>query len=351
MNITKQPFGTMPDGTPVDLYTLTNDNGMEVKITNYGGAVVSLVVPDQHGHLDDIVLGFATLAEYLEKSPYFGCITGRYANRIAQGKFTLNGVKYTLAQNDGNNHLHGGSKGFDKMVWAATEVPNGDGVGLQLSYTSPDGEENYPGTLSVGVTYTLTNADELKIDYTAATDQDTVVNLTNHSYFNLAGAGSGDILGHALLLNADRFTPIDNSAIPLGELRSVAGTPFDFRQMTEIGARIEQDDEQLKCGQGYDHNWVLGNTAGALILAARVEEATSGRAMEVYTTEPGIQFYSGNFLDGLTGKEGKIYPYRSGLCLETQHYPDSPNQPDFPSTVLRPGQTYQTTTIYKFSTL
>jgi aldose 1-epimerase len=351
MKISNQPFGKMPDGSAVNLFTLTNDNGVEVKITNYGGVVVSLIVPDQHGHLDDIVLGFDTLAEYLEKSPYFGCITGRYANRIAYGKFTLNGVDYALAQNDGENHLHGGSKGFDKELWTTEEIRSEVGVGLKLNYTSPDGEENYPGTLSVSVVYTLTNDDELKIEYTATTDQDTIVNLTNHSYFNLAGAGEGNILGHELMINAERFTPVDNTAIPTGELRPVAGTPFDFREMTEIGARIEQDDEQLKFGQGYDHNWVLGNAGGALILAARVEEAASGRAMEVYTTELGIQFYSGNFLDGLTGKGGQKYPRRSGLCLETQHYPDSPNQPDFPSTVLKPGETYQTTTIYKFSTL
>jgi aldose 1-epimerase len=350
MNITQQPFGKMPDGTVVSLYTLTNDKGMQVTITNYGGAIVSLVTPDQHGRLNDVVLGLDTLADYLERSPYFGCITGRYANRIAHAKFTLDGVEYKLAQNDGNNHLHGGKKGFDKMVWAAQEIRSDEGVGLNLSYISPDGEENYPGTLAMAVTYTLTNNGEFKIHYQATTDKNTVVNLTNHSYFNLAGAGSGDILGHQLMLNADRFTPIDNTLIPTGELRSVAGTPLDFRQMTVIGDRIEQDDDQLAFGGGYDHNWVL-NTDGSLTLAARVQEPTSGRVMEVYTTEPAIQFYSGNFLNGLTGKAGQVYPKRSGFCLETQHYPDSPNKPDFPSTVLKPGEIYQTTTIYKFSTL
>jgi aldose 1-epimerase len=349
MNISKQPFGNMPDGSAVDLYTLTNDNGLEVKITNYGGTIVSLVAPDQHGHLDDIVLGFDTLEAYLEKSPFFGCITGRFANRIAQAKFTLNGVEYALAQNDGDNHLHGGNQGFDKKLWAAEEIRSDEGVGLKLSYTSPDGEENYPGTLSTIVIYTLTNADELKIDYTATTDKDTIVNLTNHSYFNLAG--SGDVLNHELLLNAEHFTPTDETLIPTGELRKVAGTPLDFREMTVIGARVEEDYDQLKFAGGYDHNWVLNNNDGALVLAARVEESTTGRAMEVYTTEPGIQFYGGNFLPELAGKEGKTYGYRGGLCLETQHYPDSPNKPDFPSTVLKPGQTYQTTTIYKFSTL
>jgi aldose 1-epimerase len=351
MNISKQPFGNMPDGSAVDLYTLTNDNGLEVKITNYGGTIVSLVAPDQHGHLDDIVLGFDTLEAYLEKSPFFGCITGRFANRIAQAKFTLNGVEYALAQNDGDNHLHGGNQGFDKKLWAAEEIRSDEGVGLKLSYTSPDGQENYPGTLSTTVSYTLTNANELKIDYTATTDKDTIVNLTNHSYFNLAGAGSGDVLNHELMLNAEHFTPTDETLIPTGELRSVAGTPLDFREMTVIGARVEEDYDQLKFAGGYDHNWVLNNNDGSLVLAARVEESTTGRAMEVYTTEPGIQFYGGNFLPELAGKDGKTYAYRGGLCLETQHYPDSPNKPDFPSTVLKPGQTYQTTTIYKFSTL
>jgi aldose 1-epimerase len=352
MNVTKQAFGKMPDGTPVDLYTLTNANGLEAKITSYGGAVVSLLAPDQSGKLDDVVLGLETLEEYIEKSPYFGCITGRYANRIAQGKFTLNGVEYTLVQNDGENHLHGGLKGFDKVVWAAQEISSDDGVGLKLTYLSKDGEEGYPGNLSVEVVYTLTNADELKIEYLATTDTETVVNLTNHTYFNLADGGAGDILGHELMLDAGRFTPIDNTLIPTGELRSVEDTPLDFRQLTPIGARIEQDDEQLRFAGGYDHNWVLNSADGSLALAARVQEPTTGRVMEVYTTEPGIQFYSGNFLDGsITGKGGKVYRKRYGFCLETQHFPDSPNQPHFPSTLLKPGEKYQTTTIYKFIVL
>ena len=350
MNVTKKAFGKMADGTPVDLYTLTNDNGLQAKITTYGGAVVSLLVPDRDGKLDDVVLGLETLEEYVKKSPFFGCIAGRYANRIAKGKFTLNGVAYTLAQNDGPNHLHGGVKGFDKAVWAAQAKSSDDGAGLELTYLSRDGEENYPGNLSVTVTYTLTNDDALRIDYMATTDADTVVNLTNHTYFNLADGGAGDILGHELMIDAERFTPTDSTAIPTGELRSVAGTPMDFRQLTAIGARIEQDDEQLRFGHGYDHNWVLNSSAGRLALAAKVREPVTGRVMEVYTTEPGIQFYSGNFLNGtITGKGGAVYHKRSGLCLETQHFPDSPNQPDFPSTVLKPGETYQTTTIYKFT--
>jgi aldose 1-epimerase len=352
MNVTQQVFGKTPDGTPVDLYTLTNAHGLEAKITTYGGAVVSLLVPDQKGQLDDVALGLETLAEYIEKSPYWGCITGRYANRIAGGKFTLNDVEYTLAQNNGENHLHGGLKGFDKVVWAAEEISSDDGVGLKLTYLSKDGEEGYPGNLSVEVVYTLTNADALKIEYLASADKETIVNLTNHTYFNLADGGAGDILGHELMIDADRFTPIDNTLIPTGELRRVEGTPMDFRQLTPIGARIEQDDEQLRFGGGYDHNWVLNSSDGSLTLAARVQEPTTGRVMEVYTTEPGIQFYSGNFLDGsIIGKSGKIYQKRHGLCLETQHFPDSPNKPNFPSTVLKPGQTYQTTTIFKFIVL
>jgi aldose 1-epimerase len=352
MNVTQQAFGKTPDGTPVDLYTLTNAHGLEAKIITYGGAVISLLVPDRNGKLDDVALGLETLEEYIEKSPYFGCITGRYANRIARGKFTLNDVEYTLAQNNGENHLHGGLKGFDKVVWAAEEISSDDGVGLKLTYLSKDGEEGYPGNLSVEVVYTLTNADALKIEYLATTDKETIVNLTNHTYFNLADGGAGDIWGHELMIDADRFTPIDNTLIPTGELRRVEGTPMDFRQLTPIGARIEQDDEQLRFGGGYDHNWVLNSSDGSLTLAARVQEPTTGRVMEVYTTEPGIQFYSGNFLDGsITSRSGKVYQKRSGFCLETQHFPDSPNHPNFPSTVLKPGEKCQTTTIYKFIVL
>lgn len=352
MDIKKEPFGQMTDGTPVDLYTLTNANGLQVAITTYGGAVVSLLVPDREGMLGDIALGFETLEGYVQHVFYIGCIAGRYANRIAQGKFTLNGVAYTLTQNEGENHLHGGVKGFDKVVWNAEEKSDDDGVGLALTYLSKDGEEGYPGNLSVKVTYTLANNDELRIDYTAITDKDTIVNLTNHTYFNLADGGAGDILGHELMIDADRFTPVDSTAIPIGELRSVTSTPMDFLQMTAIGARIDQDDEQLRLGRGYDHNWVLNSPSGALALAARVHEPTTGRVMEVYTTEPGIQFYSGNFFNGTSiGKGGKVYHKRHGLCLETQHFPDSPNHPDFPSTVLKPGETYQTTTVYRFSIL
>jgi len=361
MSITKQTFGNKADWVPVDLYTLTNVHGAEIKITNYGGIMVSLMVPDRQGKLGDVVLGFDTLQEYIANNPYFGAIIGRYGNRIAKGKFTLNGVKYTLAQNDGENHLHGGIKGYDKVVWSAKELPDGntpplkgvgeDDPGLELTYVSPDGEEGYPGNLSITVTYTLTQDNALKIDYSATADRDTVVNLTNHSYFNLAGAGVGDILEHDLMLNADRFTPVDDTLIPTGELRGVKGTPMDFTRPTAIGARINQDYDQLQFGPGgYDHNWVLNESDESPALAARTYEPTTGRVMEVYTTEPAIQFYTGNFLDGgITGKGGKVYNQRYGFCLETQHFPDSPNKPDFPSTVVKPGETYTTTTIYKFS--
>ena len=350
MNIVKQDFGKTAEETAVLLYTLTNDNGVEVKITNYGGIVVSLLVPDRNGKLDDVVLGYKTLKEYIKNSPYFGAIIGRYSNRIGKARFTLNSVECILAQNNGENHLHGGIKGFDKVVWDAEEVRGDDSVGLKLTYLSKDGEERYPGNLSVTVIYILTNNNELKINYSATTDKDTVVNLTNHSYFNLTGTGEWTILGHELMLNADRFTPVDDGLIPTGELRSVKGTPMDFTRPTAIGARIEQDDEQLNLGPGYDHNWVLNNQNGSLALAARVYEPVYGRIMEVYTTQPGMQFYSGNFLDGtITGKNGKAYVKRFAFCLETQHFPDSPNKPDFPSTVLKPGEKYTQSTIYKFS--
>ncbi len=350
MEIEKHAFGKTADGTPVELYTLTNANGLEAKITNYGGIVVSLLVPDRDGKPGDVVLGYETLEEYIENNPYFGTLVGRYGNRIARGKFTLEGIEYTLAQNDGENHLHGGLKGFDKVVWKADAVRSKNSVGLKLTYLSKDGEEGYPGNLSVTVVYTLSNDNELKIEYTAVTDKVTIVNLTHHGYFNLAGAGLGDILGHELMIKADRFTPVDKGLIPTGELRSVKGTPMDFTRAVAIGARIDQAAEQLVLGGGYDHNWVLNNGDGSLTLAARVYEPTTGRVMEVYTTEPGIQFYSGNFLDGsITGKGGKVYEYRYGFCLETQHFPDSPNKPSFPSTVLKPGETYTTTTIYTFS--
>ncbi len=349
MKIEKQAFGQLEDGTIVDLYTLINSNGMRVEITNYGGIITSLWVPDKNGKLGDVVLGYNTLDGYLKASPYFGCIVGRYGNRIAKGKFTLNDQTYQLATNNGPNHLHGGWKGFDKVVWQATPRESQDAVGLELSYLSPDGEEGYPGNLSVKVTYTLTNDNALHIDYEATTDQPTICNLTHHSYFNLKDAGASPILDHMLMLDADYFTPVDETLIPTGEFRPVAGTPFDFRQPTAIGARIHSEDQQIKFGLGYDHNFILNGNAGELRRVGKLSEPTTGRIMEIWTTEPGIQFYSGNFLDGsMIGKNGSVYHHRHGLCLETQHFPDSPNHPNFPSTVLNPGEKYQTTTIYKF---
>ena len=328
--------------------------GVEAAITTYGGAVVSLKVPDRNGKLGDVVLGFDSVDGYVEGKSYFGAIIGRYGNRIGHAQFTLDGKTYTLAKNNVENSLHGGTKGFNKMVWKAKEIPAKDGQALELTYLSKDGEEGFPGNLKVRVVYTLTDSNELKIEYSATTDKKTVVNLTNHSYFNLAGVGPGmgDILGHMLMIEADKFTPVDSGLIPTGELRDVAGTPFDFRQPTAIGARINSDEEQIKLGGGYDHNFVLRRKPGDPIsLAARVEEPKTGRVMEVWTTEPGVQFYTGNFLDGSAhGKGGVAYTKRSAFCLETQHFPDSPNQPKFPSVVLNPGERYHTTTIYKFST-
>jgi aldose 1-epimerase len=352
VKMAKESFGKTADGQEVQLFTLSNKNGMEARIMDYGGIVVSLKVPDRTGKLDDVVLGLNTLDDYLKGHPYFGALVGRYGNRIAKGRFTLNGVEYKLAVNNGENHLHGGIKGFDKVVWNAKFVKTVKGeVSLVLTYLSKDGEEGYPGNLNVRVVYTLSNNNELMIDYTATTDKDTVVNLTHHSYFNLAGEGNGDILNHQLTINASRFTPIDAGSIPTGELKNVAGTPFDFTKPTAIGARINQPDQQLGFGKGYDHNFVLNGRAGTLRTAAMVFEPTTGRVMEVLTTEPGVQFYTGNFLDGtLTGKSGKVYQQRFGFCLETQHYPDSPNQPKFPTTTLRKGQTLHSTTIYRFST-
>lgn len=349
--ITKEPFGQTADGEKVDLYTLTNANGVEAKITNYGGTVVSLKVPDKNGKFDEVVLGLNSIAEYQKGTAYFGAIIGRYGNRIGKGRFTLNGVEYKLAVNNGENHLHGGIKGFDKVVWTAKEIRTKNGPALSLTYLSKDGEEGYPGNLNVTVIYTVTNRNELRIDYSASTDKDTVVNLTHHSYFNLAGEGNGDILNHQLMINAAKFTPTDAGSIPTGELKAVRGTPFDFNQPTAIGARINQPDEQLQLGKGYDHNYVINGVVGTLRRAARVYEPTSGRVMEVWTTEPGMQFYTGNFLDGtLTGPRGKPYQYRNGFCLETQHYPDSPNKPAFPTTVLKRNRKLSSTTIYRFST-
>ncbi len=351
MSIAKTDYGTLPDGQKASLYTLTNAGGAVARITNYGGIITELWMPDKTGALAYVVLGFDTLQGYMPNAPYFGAIIGRYGNRIGKAAFELDGRTYTLAGNDKGNHLHGGVKGFDKVLWQAEPIETKDGVGLRLRYVSKDMEEGYPGNLEVTVVYTLTNANELRIDYTATTDKPTVCNLTNHSYFNLAGQGSGDILGHILTLNADHYTPVNAGLIPIGQIAPVNGTPMDFTAPTAIGARINSDHEQIKFGGGYDHNWVLNKKAGQLSLAATVYEPTSGRVMEVWTTEPAIQFYAGNFLDGtLTGKTGKVYKHRYGFCLETQHYPDSPNQPSFPSTTLRPGQTYRTTTVHKFST-
>ncbi len=349
-SLSQSSFGTTPTGDSVTLYTLTNRQGVEARIMNFGGVVVSLKVPDRNDSLADVVLGFDELEPYLESAPYFGAIVGRYGNRIANGKFTLDGTEYNLAQNNGPNHLHGGLKGFDKVLWQAKPVEADSSVGLILNYRSADGEEGYPGALSVTVEYILTNNNELRIEYEATTDAPTVVNLTNHSYFNLAGQNQGPILDHEMMINADRFVPIDSTSIPLGPLASVEETPMDFNQPTKIGERINNDHPQLVNGTGYDHCWVLNKSGDELSQAAVVHEPTSGRVMEVFTTEPGVQFYSGNFLDGsLPGKEGAVYGRRTGFCLETQHFPDSPNQSDYPSTELRPGEKYQTTTVYKFS--
>jgi aldose 1-epimerase len=347
--VTKASFGKTSTGENVDIYTLTNVNGVEAQITNYGGIVVSLKVPDRNKRLDDVVLGFSNFESYLKNDPYLGALIGRYGNRIAKGRFKLKGVEYKLAVNNGENHLHGGIKGFDKVVWTGRQIKTAAGPAVVLTYLSKDGEEGYPGNLRVRVTYTLTNKNELRIDYSATTDKDTVINLTHHSYFNFLGEGNGDILNHRLQIHADRFLPTDAGSIPTGELKSVAGTPFDFLKITQIGTRINEDHEQLKFGNGYDHTWVINGRAGTLRHAATASEPSTGRIMEVWTTEPGVQFYTGNFLNGtLTGKAGKPYTRRSGFCLETQHFPDSPNQPSFPTTTLRRGATYRSTTIYRF---
>ncbi len=350
MKLHKQPFGQTKDGQAVDLYTLTNDHGIATQITNYGGTIVTLHTPDRAGAPGDIVLGFDTLADYQTRSPFFGCIAGRYANRIAKGQFQLDGVTYTLATNNGPNHLHGGLRGFDKVVWQAETAQANDEVALHLRYVSGDGEEHYPGNLAVAISYTLTNRNELRIDYRATTDKPTILNLTNHTYFNLAGQGK--ILDHLMMIDADRFTPVTAALIPTGDLPSVAGTPFDFRTPTPIGARIAQDHEQLRYGGGYDHNWVLNRPEQGLRQVITVTEATSGRRLDVATSQPGVQFYTGNMMpDALPGKGGQVYTKRSGFCLETQHFPDSPNQPHFPTTVLRPGEQYHETTVFGFSTV
>jgi len=347
--MTLEPFGTTPDGEAVQLITLTNAKGVEMRVMTYGAIIVSLKVPDKSGALGDVMLGYDSLAGYVKSSPYFGAVVGRYGNRIAKGKFTLDGKTYTLAVNNGPNALHGGIKGFDKVVWSADTSHAADGQCIRLHYTSKNGEEGYPGTLRIMVTYTLTDSNEVQIAYEATTDKATPVNLTQHSYFNLAG--TGDILGHQLTINADSMTPVDSTLIPTGELMPVKGTPFDFTAPHAIGERINADHPQIKYGLGYDHNFVLNRRDTGLVVAAVLTEPTTGRTLEVRTTEPGMQFYSGNFLDGtLMGKGGTVYKHRTGMCLETQHYPDSPNHPSFPSTILKPGETYRSRTVWTFGT-
>jgi len=347
-SITKANFGKLADGTPVHVFTLKNAKGAEARITDYGGIVVSLKVPDRKGDLADVVLGYDTLDAYVAKNPYFGCLVGRYGNRIAKGRFKLGDTLCSLATNNGPNHLHGGIKGFDKVVWQAAAVNSEAAPTLVLTHVSPDGDEGYPGSLSVKALYSLTEDNALKIEFVATTDKPTVCNLTHHSYFNLAG--SGDILKHSVMIAADQFLPVDATLIPTGELRPVKGTPFDFTKPTAIGARINDKDEQLAFGNGYDHNWILRKKQGELCLAARVIDHATGRVMDVFTTDPGLQFYTGNFLDGSNvGKGGVPCKFRTGFCMEPQHYPDSPNKPAFPSTTLLPGQTYRHTVIYKFS--
>jgi aldose 1-epimerase len=346
--VNKAPFGKTADGTPVEIYTLRNYDGMDARIMTYGGTVVSLKVPDKNGKPGDVVLGYDHLSSYLTNSPYFGALIGRYGNRIANGKFSLDGQEYTLAQNNGPNNLHGGPNGFDKVVWTAKPVKTFYGDGLQLTYLSKDGEEGFPGNLSVTATYVVTEKNELVVEFIATTDKDTVCNLTHHSYFNLRG--KGDVLDHIVQINADKFTPTDSTQIPTGELKPVDGTPFDFRKPSPIGERINDDDPQLKFAGGYDHNFVLNKLPGEFGLAATVYEPTSGREMEVWASAPGVQFYSGNSLNStMKGKGGWVYQTRDGFCFEPQGFPDSPNHPNFPSTELKPGETYKNTIIYKFS--
>lgn len=351
MPIIQQPFGTLPDNTSIDQFTLTNKNGMQVKITNFGGIVTSIQVPDKNGVLGEVNLGFGNLEDYLQEQPYFGAIIGRYGNRIANGQFTLNGKLYKLATNNGGNHLHGGNKGFGKVVWNAKMVEKRNIPSLILTYLSKDGEEGYPGNLNCTVTYTLTNRNELRIDYQAITDKSTVVNLTNHCYFNLKDGGQTDCLDHELRIFADHFTPIDKTSIPTGEIKSVKRTPFNFLKAKKIGERINRNNSQLKIGNGYDHNYVLKEGAN-LKKAAKVIERESGRVLAVFTTEPGMQLYTANWLDGsLKGHDSRTYQKRCAFCLETQHFPDAPNQSSFPSTVLEAGEVFDSTTIYRFSIL
>ena len=345
--VTRQPFGTHPDGTAVELFTLTNRQGVEVRAITYGAIITSIRVPDRKGTFADVVHGFDTLEGYLPRHPYFGAIVGRYGNRIGNARFTLDGRTYTLAANDGAQHLHGGVRGFDRYVWKGEPLPAGTGV--TFSRTSPDGEEGYPGTVNVRVTYTLDDEGALQVEYAATTDRPTHINLTQHSYFNLSGHDSGNILSHEVTIHADRYTPVNEALIPTGELAPVEGTPFDFRKSTAVGARIDAAHDQITRGRGYDHNFVLTRSGGGLQPAARVFDPRSGRTLDVATTEPGMQFYTGNFLDGsVTGKGGVSYRHRSALCLETQHFPDSPNKPHFPTTVVTPGTPYQTRTVFRF---
>ena len=344
VRVTREQFGVTAGGEQIDLFTLANNHGMEVKIINFGGIITAIKVPDRHGKIEDVVLGHDTLEGYENRSRYFGALVGRYANRIAHGKFVLNGVAYALATNNGENHLHGGLKGFDKVAWEATASRDG----LQLIYLSRHGEEGYPGTLQATVNYSLTPANELRIEYLATTDADTIINLTNHSYFNLGGGGT--ILGHEVTINAEAFTPVDKGLIPTGEIREVKDTPMDFNSPAPIGARIGDNYEQLKLAGGYDHNFVLRTGADRFRIAATLREPESGRVMQVSTTQPGMQFYSGNFLNGsIVGKGGTPYLKNCACCFETQHFPDSPNQPDFPTTVLKPGEQFQQITTFKFS--
>ncbi len=350
-DVASDVFGSIPGKGQVERYTLTSEQGMEVAIMTYGAAIVALRVPDRTGQVDDVVLGFDTLEGYLGDNPYFGSVVGRYGNRIAGGTFKLDGETYVLARNNGANHLHGGVVGFDKVIWDASPVADDRGPSVQFSYVSQDGEEGYPGTLAVTVTYTLAAGNELIVDYEATTTHATPVNLTQHAYFNLGGEGSGDILDHELSLNASHYTPVDSTLIPNGEVAAVVGTPFDFKtRPARIGARISDEHPQLTIGGGYDHNFVLDSGEDSLALAARAYHPASGRTLEVYTTEPGVQLYTGNFLDALPGKGSHVYGRHAGFCLETQHFPDSPNQPDFPSTILRPGERYQSRTVFAFGT-
>lgn len=347
-SVSKKPFGKLPGGEEVSLYTLINKNGLQMQVMNYGATITSLLVPDKNGVLEDVVLGFDNLETYVKGTPFIGAIVGRYGNRIAKGEFSIDGKQFKVAQNNNGQHLHGGPLGYDKVYWNLEEYSSPEGPAVKLSYLSKDGEEGYPGNLQIGVVYILTHDNELKISYTATTDKKTLVNLTQHAYFNLTGNTKRDILDHQLIIHADKFLPVEETMIPTGEIKPVENTPFDFRRLTAVGARVDQQEEQLIRGKGYDHCWILSSEK-ELKHAATLSEPTSGRHMDVFTTEPGMQLYSGNFLDGtLTGRHGIVYKYRFGLCLETQHFPDSPNNQKFPSTELSPGEIYSTQTIYRF---